>query len=1048
MLVLGLFFSLSFGAQGQSIDIEFIDFDVSDTVTVGEPFTISGTLRNNGTTTVPANVDMLIETFDPNLSIPPFDGDYQQDNFGNVQLAPTQTYSFSRNVIADPAHFPPDQEIIVIIWPKVAPAIDVEPNNNYHNEFIYVRAAGDQNNSSITASICGDQTLPYGFEGSTSAYIQTSVSDGTPPYSYLWNTGETSSSIIIAPSITTIYTVTITDALGETAVLDHTATVIDIRCSSNKVTMCHTSSTPHTHCVYESDIENKLDDGWTLGECYTPFTTSDCGTPPKIGCDCDEGIVSLTLQYNGPSGVTVSGYGEDNNDRPLESYPNVQSGDILTFTSAAMGENKLKSRSYFAVNGNGDGEEIHTSCSQEIQGETFGYFTVVEFTDGEGFTCAAEDLSCQCIGGLRTATFRYLGAFQTNLLFINGTQGDVLGSYTNVQTGDLFTVNAATIGQNLLSSSIFIQDDLSSGFQPITTSCPDAALGVYGSYELVSYMDSQGNFCPVTPSDCDCEGGIKAIAFTYTGVSGATISIYNSDDGSDLIETHTNVMAGQSFTVYAATIGEEKFNKEFTINANGNNVALHTSCSREILGTYGNVIITGHVDKYDNICNVPDYVAPPAPCECDGGMKAIAFTYNGNPGATISIYNSDNGSDLIETHTNVQTGDSFVVYASTIGEEKFNKEFTISILGTSSLELHTSCSQEVLGDFGDLSVTGYVDKYDNICNVPDYVAPPAPCECDGGMKAIAFTYTGFSGATIAIYNSDNNSDLIEMHSNVQSGDSFTVYASTINEDKFNKEFTISVLGSNSVELHTSCSQEVVGTYGNIDVTGYVDKYDKVCNVPDYTPPPGPCECDGGMRLITFQYTGGSVGTASFYNDKDLNASDLILTTMVSPGMTITIDAASINQADFNNDLSIAFNGLQVGTTHTSCSREILGLFYGAFQIIAHTDRYNNTCSIPITPPNLLRETIDLSSFMHVFPNPVQDYMNVYFQIPDLDLVSIELYGSDGRLAKTLIKDEEAIGFEENELTFYLGDKAPGVYFLKTTTSNGLVANHRLIILPK
>ena len=258
------------------------------------------------------------------------------------------------------------------------------------------------------------------------------------------------------------------------------------------------------------------------------------------------------------------------------------------------------------------------------------------------------------------------------------------------------------------------------------------------------------------------------------------------------------------------------------------------------------------------------------------------------------------------------------------------------------------------------------------------------------MKAIAFTYNGIPGAAIAVYNSNDGSELIESFSNVQDGDEFVIYSSTINEEKLNKEFTISVLGNNNVELHTSCSQEIIGTYGNITVTGYVDKYDGVCNVPDYIPPPGPCECTGGMRLISFQYLGGSVGSASFYNDKDIDPNELITTTTVFPGTVITIDAAWINQTDFNNDVSIAFNGVKAGQIHTSCSREILGDMVGSFQIIGHTDKENNVCSIPMSPPNLLREEINFNAFVHIFPNPARNYVNVYFQIPDLDLSLIHI----------------------------------------------------------
>ncbi|MBL0267114.1 MAG: hypothetical protein IPP99_00100 [Chitinophagaceae bacterium] len=46
------------------------------------------------------------------------------------------------------------------------------------------------------------------------ATISTSITGGIAPYSYDWNTGDSLSSIIVSPTVTSIYTVTVTDANG------------------------------------------------------------------------------------------------------------------------------------------------------------------------------------------------------------------------------------------------------------------------------------------------------------------------------------------------------------------------------------------------------------------------------------------------------------------------------------------------------------------------------------------------------------------------------------------------------------------------------------------------------------------------------------------------------------------------------------------------------------------------------------------------------------------------------------------------------------------
>lgn len=63
----------------------------------------------------------------------------------------------------------------------------------------------------------------------SSTTISASASGGTPPYSYLWNTGESTSVISVSPAVTTIYCVTITDANGCSDTACSTVT-IDFNC--------------------------------------------------------------------------------------------------------------------------------------------------------------------------------------------------------------------------------------------------------------------------------------------------------------------------------------------------------------------------------------------------------------------------------------------------------------------------------------------------------------------------------------------------------------------------------------------------------------------------------------------------------------------------------------------------------------------------------------------------------------------------------------------------------------------------------------------------
>lgn len=64
-------------------------------------------------------------------------------------------------------------------------------------------------NSGITINTT-DQIICSG----SCATVTASVSGGTSPYTYLWNTGQSTSSINVCPTVTTQYTVTVTDAGG------------------------------------------------------------------------------------------------------------------------------------------------------------------------------------------------------------------------------------------------------------------------------------------------------------------------------------------------------------------------------------------------------------------------------------------------------------------------------------------------------------------------------------------------------------------------------------------------------------------------------------------------------------------------------------------------------------------------------------------------------------------------------------------------------------------------------------------------------------------
>ena len=175
------------GLIAQIYDAELSNIHIADTVKFGTTVTITGTISNVGTTVLPANIQMYLETilsgYPIGLGQIAFDGFYLQTGFGNPELAAGESFNFSVEILINYPHFSPNQDFTVIIWPGENPALaDDNPFNNIHIEPVYVIGDVAPSNVDLEASICDDQTLPFGFEGSNTALIGTEITAGNPPY--------------------------------------------------------------------------------------------------------------------------------------------------------------------------------------------------------------------------------------------------------------------------------------------------------------------------------------------------------------------------------------------------------------------------------------------------------------------------------------------------------------------------------------------------------------------------------------------------------------------------------------------------------------------------------------------------------------------------------------------------------------------------------------------------------------------------------------------------------------------------------------------------
>ncbi|NNC94214.1 MAG: HYR domain-containing protein [Chitinophagales bacterium] len=242
--------------------------------------------------------------------------------------------------------------------------------------------------------------------------VTLDLDNSVGPYSFSWSNGSTDSILIDSICTTTTYTVTVTDSYGCVSTESHTATVIDISCYDDKVTMCHDFGTSgaHTHCVALDDVQDKLNDGYVLGDCSVSFDPGSCGssTPPTPTiCDCDGKIIEMTVVYDGPNNATVK-VGPNSSGSNPTTFTNVQNGDTLSANLGNIGNNW-----YWSVNGVVDAD-IHTSCSDDIlgnvnssksdfgglgnypnpdQNNNDGTFLVIGHTDDKGNVC----MICQLV---------------------------------------------------------------------------------------------------------------------------------------------------------------------------------------------------------------------------------------------------------------------------------------------------------------------------------------------------------------------------------------------------------------------------------------------------------------------------------------------------------------------------------------------------------------------------------------------------------------------------------------------------------------------------
>ena len=795
---------------------------------------------------------------------------------------------------------------------------------------------------------------------------------------YLWSTGETTPSIQVTEAGTYTVTVSGCNDCEASATIDASPieNTLSLEVEANNNTICEGFETPLEPCEE---------------------------------CECEGRMTSLNIEYVGPAGATVTVYSDDDNSAELiETFNNVQPGQTLMVSAQGLDDDEFETNTYFYTNGGGE-TAIHTSCSQDISGQTFGNFKVNGYTDGEGNVCNNEDClaPCECHGKMKNLTLLYNGPSGVTVTAWDDDDNSaiLIATFDNVQDGQVLFVSAEDLDDEEFETNTYLYIN-GNNEQKIHTSCSQDILGEdYGPLTVIGYTDGQGSSCGQQEISPSCNGTIDLTVtsgqapYTYEWSNGAT-----SED-----------LSGLCAGTYTVTVTDANgCTAEITVEIEDN-----TSDPTAAATSEPNTVCIGD----------PQILEPCEECECEGRMTSLNIEYVGPAGATVTVYSDDdNSAELIETFNNVQPGQTLMVSAQGLDDDEFETNTYFYTNGGGETAIHTSCSQDISGQtFGNFKVNGYTDGEGNVCNNEDCLAP---CECHGKMKNLTLLYNGPSGVTVTAWDDDDNSAiLIATFDNVQDGQVLFVSAEDLDDEEFETNTYLYINGNNEQKIHTSCSQDILGEdYGPLTVIGYTDGQGSSCGqqevdpgctgsidltvtsgqapftflwsngattedltglcagtytvvitdangcstevtveveddvedptaeatsepnticVDDPEPPLEPCEeceCEGRMTSLNIEYVGPAGATVTVYSDDD-NSAELIETfNNVQPGQTLMVSAQGLDDDEFETNTYFYTNGGGETAIHTSCSQDISGQTFGNFKVNGYTDGEGNVCN--------------------------------------------------------------------------------------------------------
>lgn len=158
--------------------------------------------------------------------------------------------------------------------------------------------------SSLTANAGADAVITRGY-GNTCVTLTGAASGGQGTYSYKWSHGPTTASVSVCPTVTTTYSLIVTDGYGCRDTDYVTVTVKDVRCGKtlSNVEICYQNK---TRCVTQSNVAWYLQRGGTVGACGSAPARMDATTSaPLLSVFPNPARDKVGVVMGGSSGYTL-----------------------------------------------------------------------------------------------------------------------------------------------------------------------------------------------------------------------------------------------------------------------------------------------------------------------------------------------------------------------------------------------------------------------------------------------------------------------------------------------------------------------------------------------------------------------------------------------------------------------------------------------------------------------------------------------------------------------------------------------------------------------